>query len=298
MNSKLLVSFGCLALAGHVVTANAQILYQDDFNTGTDANWTRWAGDNNAAPPASFSFPVISAGNLGYQMQDSPGTSSYFTTARVGSYVTGLSMTDGTVYGDLVNYNNSAGYNNIMGVMARVQNPVSAGASIPSGYILAFVDRAQSGGGGTDQLRIFKTAVTANGLVFLNDGLGNQGQFGVVAGGSAAPHPGGDYRLEFTLTGSTFIGRIFDVSANAYMTFNDGNGGLTDFIHASDPGTTAIPGTYASGSAGFINVPNSVVPGVDATFDNFMVVVPEPGSLTLLALGMGALYCCCGRKHR
>src|SRR5207248_1250005 len=158
------------------------------------------------------------------------GTSSFFTTARVGSYVTGLNITDASVMGDLVNYDGSPGMNNIMGVMARVQNPITAGASLPSGYILGFVDRFQTGGGGTDQLRIFKTSETANGLVFLNDGLGNQGQFGTVAGGSAAPHPGGHYRLMFNLNGASFQGRIYDLDADAYMTFNDGTGNLTTFI--------------------------------------------------------------------
>src|SRR5438045_3892566 len=98
MNPKFILSIG-VALTATISNMRAQVLFQDNFNGANDLAWTEWAGDNNAAPPASFSFPLLSPGNYGYRMQDWPGTSSYFTTARVGSYVTGLSMIDGAVMG-------------------------------------------------------------------------------------------------------------------------------------------------------------------------------------------------------
>src|SRR5437867_3762753 len=102
MNTRFVVSVGGLALAAAISTTQAQVLFQDNFNGANDAAWTEWAGDANGPPPASFTFPLLSPGNYGYRMQDWPGTSSYFTTARVGSYVTGLSMTDAAVMGELV----------------------------------------------------------------------------------------------------------------------------------------------------------------------------------------------------
>src|SRR5882762_4082837 len=116
MKSKLILSLGCLALAGHILTANAQ-LYSDDFNTGTDANWTRWT----PRPTATVTFPTVGPGNLGYEFADAPGTSSFFTTARVASYVTGLDLADGTVSGDIVNWNGSDEMQ--MGLLGRVQAP-------------------------------------------------------------------------------------------------------------------------------------------------------------------------------
>src|SRR5437588_7508608 len=55
-------------------------------------------------PPRSTLFPYTT---LFRSLADSPGTSSFFTTARVASYVTGLDYTDFTVSADLVNWNGS-----------------------------------------------------------------------------------------------------------------------------------------------------------------------------------------------
>src|SRR5436309_12579100 len=116
MNKKLLFSAGCLALAGHVLTANAQ--YFDDFNTASDPNWTRWV----PRATATVTFPMYAPGNFGYELADAPGTSSFFTTARVASYVTGLDYTDFTVSADLVNWNGSDEMQ--QGVLGRVQAPI------------------------------------------------------------------------------------------------------------------------------------------------------------------------------
>ncbi len=270
MSPKVL-SFGCLVLAGYALTANGQ--FSDNFNSGTDTSWTHW-GPGPATN--NFTFPTISVGNLGYRLESGPGTASFATSARAGSYVTAGVYTDFQVSADLVNWN---GLDEMqMGLMARVQVPIGAGI-FPGTYVLLYINRFSVRGSGTDQLRILQLGPSA--ANFLNDGLGNQGQFGVVPGGSAAPQPGGAYRLEFSGSGYSFVGRIRDLSTGQYMTFNDGNGNLTDFIHASDPLSS-----FSSGSAGVITLQNTLTPGVDTTFDNFSVVVPEPSSMALGFLGL------------
>jgi len=274
MKTKQLLAVGSLALTGFVLGANAQ--YSDNFNSGTDANWTRWT----PRATATVTFPTVSPGNLGYELADAPGTSSFFTTARVASYVTGLNYSDFRVAADLVNWNGSDEMQ--MGVLGRVQSPIPNSGAFPGSYALVYINRFSVRGNGTDQLRILQLA--PNAANFLSDGLGNQGQFGVVAGGSAAPHPGGQYRLFLTGTGNSFRGQIMDLSTGLFMTFNDGNGGLTDFIHGTDPNST-----FASGSAGVGTFVNTLTPGVDTTFDNFLVV-PEPSSTFLALIGLTGIW--------
>src|SRR5215204_744846 len=80
MSLKVL-SLGCLALAGYALTANGQ--FSDNFNSGTDTSWTHW-GPGPATN--NFTFPTISVGNLGYRLESGPGTASFATSARAGSY--------------------------------------------------------------------------------------------------------------------------------------------------------------------------------------------------------------------
>src|SRR2546423_329942 len=162
MNVKYFFSMGALTLAACVLPAHAQFF--DDFNTGTDANWTRWT----PRPTATFSFPTLSPGNLGYEMADAPGTSSFLTTARVASYVTGYGMTDGTVSSDVVNWNGTDEMQ--FGVMARVQSPISNAGAAPACYALVFVNRYSVRTNGTDQLRILRLGPSE--LTYINDGLG------------------------------------------------------------------------------------------------------------------------------
>jgi hypothetical protein len=287
MKTKLIVAAGSLAMAGFVYSVNAQISY--DFNGGTDLGWTHYAP---AGLNQTFTFPAnpISPGNLAYRLTSDTGTSP--NPGRVGSfYLNGPSIPDFTVRTDLINWNNSMSMN--MGVMARVQTPLPA-ATFPLGYALIFTDRFSSGAGGTDQLRLYK--VVSGGLGFMNTTTlgaqtnGNLGQFGVVAGGSAPPNPSGDYQLVFTGAGNVFTGQIIDKSTGLALTFNDGFGGLTDRLVASDPGAAAGFGAlYTAGTYGYFGfVGSGTAPGgngTDVTFDNFSVI-PEPSTLTLAGLGL------------
>ena len=292
MKTKLIAFTAGLVLAGFVCTVNAQISY--DFNANSDFGWTHYAP---AGLNQTFTFPVnpISAGNLAYRLTADAGTGA--NPGRVGSvYLNGPSIPDFTVRTDLINWNNSMSMN--FGVMARVQTPIP-GTTFPLGYALVYTDRFSAGAGGTDQLRLYK--VVSGGLGFMNTTTlgaqtnGNLGQFG-LPGGSAPPDPSKDYQLIFTGQGNLFTGQIIDKSTGQALTFNDGFGGLTDRIMASDPGAAGFGAAgatlYTEGYYGYFGfVGSGTAPGgngTDVTFDNFSVV-PEPSALTLAGLGLAGL---------
>jgi len=286
MKTKLIVTAGGLVLAGFVFTVNAQISY--DFNANSDFGWTHYAP---AGLNQTFTFPAnpISPANLAYRITSDTGTAA--NPGRVGSvYLNGPSIPDFTVRTDLINWNNSMSMN--MGVMARVQTPIPA-STFPLGYALVYADRFSAGAGGTDQLRLYK--VTSGAVGFMNTTTlgaqtnGNLGQFG-LPGGSASPDPSKDYQLVFTGVGNVFTGQIIDKGTGLALTFNDGFGGLTDRIVASDPGAAAGFGAlYTSGSYGYFGFvgsgTGSAGNNTDVTFDNFSVI-PEPSTLTLAGLGL------------
>lgn len=284
-----LTSFGSAVLIGSLMATVAQA-QSDNFDTATDAAWTHY-GPGGLGQTFSFPTNPISAGNFGYQITSAPGTGP--NPGRVGSYLMGgPSIADFVVTTDLINWNNSQSQN--MGVMARVQAPLPS-STFPLGYALVYTDRFSAGAGGTDQLRIYK--VVSGGLGFMNTTTGgsqtngNLGQFGVVAGGDAPPNPSKDYQLVFMGVNNLFMGQIIDKTTGLALTFNDGFGGLTNTLWASDPGFAGFGSAgatlYNSGNAGYFGFVGSGVAGnIDPTFDNFEVLaVPEPSVIGLAVLG-------------
>jgi hypothetical protein len=210
----------------------------------------------------------------------------------------GPMLTDFNITVDLINWDNGQSQN--MGVAARVQSPLSPTA-FPSSYALVYANRFSSGGGGTDQLRLYKTIPTTVG--FMNNGLGNMGQFGVVAGGDAPPNPTNDYQLVFTGTNNVFTGQIIDKGTGLALTFNDGLGGLTNKIWASDPGPSAGFGAlYGPGNVGLFAFVGGGggASAMDPTYDNFVATgVPEPSTVALgLAGSAGLLWVSRRRRQR
>ncbi|NOS70937.1 MAG: PEP-CTERM sorting domain-containing protein [Verrucomicrobia bacterium] len=257
----------------------------DNFNDGNDTTpaWTHYAAGGLGQ---TFTFPANPAdATSAYRITSAAGTS--INPGRVGSYMLGgPEIPDFTITTDLIDWNNASSQN--MGVMARVQAPPGGvfGASFPLGYALVYANRFSATGGGTDQLRLYK--VVAGTVGFMNNGLGGQGQFGVVAGGSAPPNPTNDYQLVFTGYGNVFTGQIIDKSTGLAMTFNNGLGGLTDRIVASDPGVPSGFGPlYTTGTYGYFGFVGAGA--IDPTFDNFSVV-PEPSSLTIAGLGLAGFF--------
>jgi hypothetical protein len=219
----------------------------------------------------TWTFPTISAGNQGYKLVSNAGTTP--NPGRVGSIYTGLSTADFYVQADLLNWSTSFGQ--YLGVAARYTS--GGPVNFPTAYGLVL--RNDHVGPGTQSaLQITKLDNTSGSTIL----TGNQGFFN-VAGSSPAPDPAGDYQLQFWGIGNTLIGKIIDLSTGQPMQFNDGSGGLTDFVSATDS-------TYASGQTGLLGFIRTSE-GVDPTYDNYLVttVVPEPTAGALAGLGFAVL---------
>ena len=286
-----------LAALAVIASPNLQAQQFDNWNDGDDTTGQTWTHYAPGALGQTFTFPVNPAdASFAYRLTANTGTGP--NPGRVGSYLMGTpAIPDFTITADLINWDNTRSMN--MGVMARVQAPLPA-ATFPLGYALVYTDRFSAGAGGTDQLRLYK--VVSGGLGFMNTTTGGSqtngglGQFGVVAGGSAPPNPANDYQLVFTGYGNLFSGKIIDKATGLALTFNDGNGGLTDTIWASDPGAAGFGASGATlynngqyGLFGFVGSGTSPVGNeTDFTIDNFSIV-PEPSSLALIGLGSAGM---------
>jgi hypothetical protein len=261
------------ALCVFALSVNATSFFTD-FNSGTDPGFTHYPGANIGLGNA-WTFPTISAGNLGYKMVSGPGTG--LNPGRVGSYYTGITTSDFFVQADLVNWTTSLGQD--MGLTARYT--ANGTVNPPNAYALV-MQNDQVGPGTLSALRI--ALVNAGGITFLT-GAGNLGYFDGTAGTSPAPNPlaPDTYRLQFWGQGTTLSGSIIDLNTGQPMFFNNGSGAATDIVSVNDS-------TYTSGLTGLFGVIRTSQ-GVDPTFDNFLAstVVPEPTTLALAGLGLAAL---------
>jgi hypothetical protein len=284
MKLTSLLAAGILVTGQCVFTTNVKaVSYFEDFNnfsgatdytTGADvtAGWRHYP-NVNAGLDNTWSFPTLSLGNNGYKLTSNAGTAAT-NPGRVGSWYNAAGFTaisDFLVAADILDWTST--YGQYMGLTARsaVQS-----VNFPNAYGLV-LRNDQSGPGTSTALQI--TKLDAFGQTTLT---GNQGFFN-VSGASDAPAPSGDYRLVFWGVGSSLYGQIIDLSTGLPMLFNDGSGGLTDIVSATDA-------SYANGRTGLLGFIRTDQ-GVDPTFDNFYVtsVVPEPTTAALAGLGIASL---------
>ena len=266
----------CLLTSSAIATT-----FSTDFNTGTDPGFTHYPGANIGLNN-TWTFPTISAGNLGYKMTSSAGTG--LNPGRVGSFYTGITTSDFYVQADIVNWTPSFGQD--MGLTARYT--ANGAVNPPNAYALV-LQNDQVGPGKLSALRI--AVVNAGGISFLTGAGNNLGYFDGSPGTSPAPNPAipDTYQLQFTGQGTSLSGRIIDLNTGLPMLFNDGTGAATSTLTVNDS-------TYASGFTGLFGVIRTSQ-GVDPTFDNFLVttVVPEPTTVALAGLGLAALLI---HRHR
>jgi hypothetical protein len=267
MKHQFLTPLICLSLGFCALPASAQFV--DNFNDGDDAGWTRFT----PVVGSTFSFPASSQGGLGYQMTSPPTTPA----GRVGSiYTAGALFADFLVTVDLVNWDNNLRQE--MGLMSRVQ--AAPTGLLPNGYSMIYVNRFSAGGGGTDQLRIYRDSSAGHTLL-----TGSDGQFAQAPNVTPPPNPAtGDYQLIFGGQGSLLWGQVKDLSSGLLLEFSTGSGPVTNTIWATDA-------TYTSGMAGLLAVAGTGSdPSVNPVFDNFSItIVPEPSSAALMGLGLLSL---------
>jgi hypothetical protein len=256
-----------------LVCGNNPPIISDNFNDADDAGWTRYPASPTLAQTWSFPTNPATAGNIAYQMTSSLGT-TLDNFGRVASIRDGdSSLSDFCVEVDLIDWNN--GQSQQMGILARVQ-PGYQAMPVPHAYALVYVNRASSGSGGTDQLRLFELlpnpgAPTNAASIFLHEGNGGLGQFNVAPFGDPAPAPTGNYRLIFKGVGNHLTGQIIDLSTGLPMTFNDGSNRLTNMVSTSW-GTNLV-----SGKVGIVTFQNNAG-SPDATFDNFIARAAAPSA--------------------
>ena len=234
--------------------ANAQVdpLYQnvafaDDFSSGTDAAWT------HVSIFALSGGQTWNASTGAYEITApnngyNPGTGKYGFAASV---ATGLTLTDGYVQSDVVTWQGN-GIWGPFGVGARLGN-LSTPLGI-TGYSFVYVPTDNGGNGGIELQRLGPPSIF-NGLGHVNVSL----------------TPGQEYTMTLETSGSSIVGTIWNV----------GQAGISMVAQVS-----ATDATYASGAVGLFVVGQAPMPTDSTTFDNFLVVVPEPGTGALLLLGL------------
>lgn len=236
-----------------VAPAWAQPIYSQDFNNQNDAGLTRYdpLGGVPGGTPTSYTFPQLSPGNFGYRIQvPSSPNPGVFGPARAGAARVDSILTDFRVSVDLVDWDNTTDQG--FGIGARGRE-FAIGQF--DGYYLGYYTIATSG-----------PVININRI---DNELGTPitppGQ------GAVSLVPGHGYRLVFTGVGTLLTGQVFDLA------------------NLSTPLATvsATDAAYASGFTGLIANANQFsgpTAFADVTFDNFVVAVPEPGSLALLSM--------------
>jgi hypothetical protein len=168
----------------------------------------------------------------------------------IGSYA-GLSISDSYVSAEAVSFTGPPS-GAVFGVAARLNGLNGIGQL--NGYALAYEPSA-SGGLGEVVLCRINTGVSiadlANQQVTLNANK--------------------DYRFVLDVQGNQLHGQVFEIGGPMVAE------------------QFAIDSAYASGFPGFIAYSQNPIPPVDVTWDNFISNVPEPASLALAGISLGAL---------
>jgi len=237
------------------LTTHAATLFSDNFSTLNDAAWTHlsaFAMSTGQTWDATTGSYRLTAPANGYN----PGTGKY---GFVGSVATGVTLSDGIVQSDVLTFQGGGATQSPFGALGlgtRLNN-LSSPLGL-TGYGLAYEPYGNSGGP-TLRLQRLGPPSIFNSLAVVNVNL----------------TPGNQYTITLEASGSSITGSIWN--------FGQVGTGLVGQV-------SAVDATYASGSVGLLGVTQAPMPTADTTWDNFLVVVPEPGTGLLLALGLcGAL---------
>lgn len=227
--------------------AGAAPILSDNFNDGNDDGWTHFDPNAVMLDGIPGQFTSYDASGNAYRIQS---FSSGFRTSpsRAWAYRADHAYTDFHITTDLVGFN--ANLDQRLGIVARLGD---FQPGTVDGYMLSYNPSPGVAAGGRLQIyRITDELPTA---------------IGVGADVSPALLGTGVYKLELTGTDDEFVGRLLSSAGDALFT------------------VSATDATYAGGYTGLL-VTNRTDGSADATFDNFVVSAPEPGSLALVGLAL------------
>jgi hypothetical protein len=276
-----------LSLARRMVLASACMLaaglqaQTDNFDTGTDAGWSRVTGTNY---PATYSFPVDSFGGHAYRLQGAATAGAHFgtNTARAAAVRTDRLYTNFFVAADLVSW--EAGYNsgNVLGLLARATPSTFASGVFDGAMFVVEINR-------------FKDALGSRGRAYA------MAMGGGIAGGPATLVdgvliPGRSYRLTFSGVSNIMTCAIYDLEDLTRPLISiTGDDAVANSGFAGGP----FPDPSLGGYSGLINFSavglgsETVFDGngtdltSDSTFDNFVASELPPTSVAAPATPHG-----------
>jgi hypothetical protein len=254
-----LLSFAAQTPANAALNLYTNVAYANGFTSGTDAAWT------HLSQFAMSSGQTWNAGTGIYELTApangyNPGNGMY---GFVGSVVTGLTVANGYVQSDVVSIL-GPGTNGAFGIGSRLGS-LTAPLGL-TGYGIVYEPYGNSLAG---DIRLER--------------LGPPSIFNSLGALNVTLTAGNQYTFTLETTGSSIVGSLWNV-------------GLVGLSLVGQ--VSAIDSTYASGSVGVFGVVQAPMPTVDVKFDNFAVVVPEPGTGLLLGLGLAGFLAARARRSK
>ena len=249
-----------IAVLAPVSTLRAQ---SDNFDTGTDAGWSKITDPNY---PATYSFPTDDFGGKAYRLQGGApaGTLGGVNTARVVAYRPDRLYTNFYVAADIVAWD--AGYTNgqVFGLMARASN-ISSGL-VDAATFTVRINRFRDAAGSRGQAQIYGFAG------------GNVGS--AVAQADCTLIPGRKYRFIFSGVSNIMTGAIYDLEDLTQPLISmrgDDALSLNPFLN---PGGAPLPDPSLGGYSGVFNLSlDGADPMTDTTFDNFVASELPPANV-------------------
>jgi len=217
------------------------VTFSDNFNSGTDAGWTRYQPLSPFGAGGTYTFPGGNTYRIAAAASPNPGV---LGPARAGSFRTTNTYTDFDMSVDIVDYDSSQS-NMVIGLIGRAASP---GLQTTDGYALIV---------GAGQLSI--------------QVIDNEAPTAVVVGVPLTYNPATQYRAFFHAVGTTLSAEIYDINnlatplasiSGTDTTYSSGINGVFVFANTTNAGATAratfdnyftadaIPEPAAAGLAG------------------------------------------------
>jgi hypothetical protein len=246
----------CTLACGLALISQAQT---DDFNSGTDAGWSKITNPNY---PATYSFPADLTGGKAYRLQGAApsGTLVGTNTARVIAYRSDRLYTNFYVAADIVSWDTNVNNGQVFGLLARGTNFDTGLANCMTFGVR--INRFRDANGSRGQIFVYS---------FINGDVGSPG-----VSGTCTLNPGHHYRFTFSGVSNLFTGAIYDLEdLSKPLVSASGDDGLANSGFFG-------PG-FPTNTAGYVGIYNLSLDGsdptTDTTFDNFVAQELPPTNI-------------------